>query len=198
MIEISKDLLEHLGGTPTGVLSLFVDSFVRLRKAGDNHYSVDNGIPTIELAPYGYNNDVALLHELGHFNAATDVQLLKPNYGFREYRDMMRKMDGHADVLHEIRVIALEWNLMEWYGYNPSTEREKYADWLYSSMPGMQNFAKSLGLKSEKAIIGELRRRFMAAIQMQEADPKHFFYVWEKKNGFLKDAMSREKQLQSG
>lgn len=193
MIRLSKKLLKHLGETPTAALSLFGNSFVQLRASEDNNYVIDNGRPTIEIVPYGYTADVALFHELGHFSAVSEAKLLKENYGFGEYRFLCRTMKGYDDVLHELRVLALEWNLMEWFGYTSCSDKQNYVNWLNGSMPGIDNFAKALNLKSSKEIDKELCKQFLEMVDTQEYSVPKFLETWKARNDFLFEALSGKK-----
>ena len=187
---LTKKFMEHFSGTPVGVFSLFTDSFVQVRACGDNRYVLDNGVPVIEVAPFGYNNDVALFHELGHFSAIDEHRLLKQNYGFPENNGKIQKTSGYGDLLHEIKVIAFEWNLMQWFGYKPDNDKKTYPDWLIYAMPGTQNFVDALDIKSDDELKTQIRRLFLEIVDTEEyASMTTFIRRWEARNDFLRTCL---------
>lgn len=186
MFTVTKNFLDHFGATPVAALSLFLESFVELKPGQENGYSIIHGVPTIKVACFGSNSDAALFHELGHFNAIPEERLLKKNFGFKNPSAMYGRMTGYGDILHELKVVALEWNLMDYFGYKPEKSGTNYTDWLIYSIPGIKNFAHTYKLNSKEKLQKALRKRFLAHTQEEEYTYYGFLKRWKKRNAFLR------------
>ena len=186
---VDANFIRKYGNIPVGVFKLFSSSYVclDLSKREANDYVVRNQLITMNVSS-DWCDGVPLFHEMSHFALAKDNRLHLTNYGYVFPYLHPKRWD---DLNCEIQVIAMENNLIKYYGMLNSAKPGNEAK-IWDFLQGWENYRKSHYMTSRDMKV-HTQERFEYWKTIYTAD--WFFKEWDRKNNLLKRRMKKYKTI---